>query len=108
MIKRGKIKKPTPEKGKMIKSHEASDLSPQLLPPIFSFEYLGVDKKFSLEQCNQSEKAQFIEKLSSLSKMTWAEIQSSHRHGLGCEKILTNQITGKIPDKLNLDFFFSF
>lgn len=53
--------------------------------PMFSFEHLGGD--YCVTECTETEKASFVLRLHTLSKMTWAEIQKSHKHGLGYERI---------------------
>lgn len=70
--------------------------------PVFSFQYL-VDGKYSLSACEQREKAALADTLAKLSKLTWAEIVQSPRHGNGHEIIPTNQIQASIPSHITED-----
>lgn len=63
--------------------------------PHFSLVHLQED--FSLRQCRQEEKAAFADTLDRLSKLTWGEIQSSPRYGLGHEAIARDAIKAPIP-----------
>ena len=60
------------------------------LNPVFSFIYL--DKKYSIDECTLEDKSKFFSKLVKLSQMTWQDIISTHRHGLGSETIKKDAI----------------
>lgn len=53
--------------------------------PIFNLEHLKGD--YCLSKCSTEQKAAFVDRLWTLSKMTWGEIQRAQRHGLGHEEI---------------------
>jgi hypothetical protein len=91
-----KIKQPKPNKGKKFKLHEDTKKSSQQERPLFSFEFLHHDARYSLSACTTEEKSKFIEKIVRLSQLTWAEIQSSGKHQLGIEKIPANQIKANL------------
>jgi len=66
--------------------------------PIFSFHYLQDSHCISL--CNRGQKAAFADTMRLLSKLTWQEIKSSYRHGLGSEKIPRNRFYVTIPNQV--------
>lgn len=63
--------------------------------PIFSVQDLSQD--YGLSACTTEEKAAFADTLYRLSQLTWNQISSAHRHGLGYEKIARNSIKAPIP-----------
>ena len=63
--------------------------------PIFCFRHLHKD--YDLNSCNDSEKKSLIEKIVTLSQLSWSEIQLSPRHGLGSEKISIGSIKPSLP-----------
>lgn len=71
-------------------------LNYDLKNPKFSLELLR--KGFDLSDFPE-EKAASFDTMKKLSKLTWAQIYKAPKHGLGCEKIDRNSITGdSIPD----------
>ncbi|KHD06842.1 hypothetical protein PN36_28430 [Candidatus Thiomargarita nelsonii] len=93
--------KATKTQGKKLKSHAASNVSPEQQYPAFSLRYL--DQKHGLEQCNQEQKAALIETIHKLSQLTWNHIYSSNRHASGCEKIAKMSIKVPIPKHIPKD-----
>ena len=95
------------EKGKKVSKSQREDISPEQEPPMFSLRYLNRD--YSLSQCTKDEKAAFADTIAQLSQLTWSQIQSQPRHGLGYEKISRNAIRSSIPthvtDDVNLIAF---
>lgn len=89
------------EKGKRIKEAKAEKVPPEKQPPMFSLRYLNRD--YSLSQCTKDEKAAFADTIAQLSQLTWSEIQSQPRHGLGYEKISRNAIRSSIPNHITDD-----
>ncbi len=69
--------------------------------PIFCFKH--IHKDFSLENCNTEEKKSLIEKVASLSQMTWQNIMEAPRHGLGTEKIKITSLKFKCPSFITED-----
>lgn len=61
--------------------------------PIFCFKYQHKD--FHLANCTPDEKISLLEQVSRLSELTWDQITTSHRHGLGTEKISRGSL--KVP-----------
>ncbi|MTB68566.1 hypothetical protein GKR48_17480 [Providencia sp. wls1943] len=70
-------------------------------PPNFSLRYL--QKGYCLDCCEKDEKAALSDKLFKLSQITWAEIKSLPRHGLGFEKISRSCIKSSIPPHITDD-----
>lgn len=101
MTRNLKKRKSKPGKEPRIKSHDSDKIPSQLQPPIFSLKYM--QRSHCITACEQREKASFADKLRLLSKMTWNQIYSSHRHGLGCEKIDRNSIKASIPHHITED-----
>lgn len=80
-------------------SYRVPDSSPSIQDkPIFSFHYL--QDSHCISRCNTEQKAAFADTMRLLSKMTWQEIKSSHRHGLGSEKIPRHQFYATIPNQV--------
>ena len=63
--------------------------------PKFSLRHTVKDHCIS--KCSVEEKASFAETIRKLSQLSWAEIYTKHRHGLGCEPIAHNSINVGIP-----------
>lgn len=70
----------------------------------FSFSKFG-DKKHGL-LCEPKEFRALIKHLKTLSQMTWTQVDAADRHGLGYEKLPSNQIKEKLP--ANCDTVLSF
>jgi hypothetical protein len=84
--------------GKSIVSPYSNSVSPETLHPYFSLRYLS--KSHCLSKCQTAEKAAFADTLHRLSQLTWGQIKSAPRHGLGCELIARNSIQG-VPAHLS-------
>ena len=69
--------------------------------PIFSFQF--IDPDFSITKCQKDDKSNCITKISTLSKMTWQEINEAPRHGLGTEIIDRDCLKIKIPKHVTPD-----
>jgi hypothetical protein len=72
--------------------------------PIFSFLYL--QDNYCISKCNKEQKIGFVDTMRALSKLTWQQIMSAPRHGLGTEKIKRDSIKVSIPDKITEDITF--
>lgn len=72
--------------------------------PIFSLLYL--QDNYCISKCNKEQKIGFVDTMRALSKMTWNEIRSAHRHGLGSEKIERRIIRASIPSNITHDATF--
>ena len=66
--------------------------------PIFSFHYL--QDSHCISRCNTKQKVAFTDTMRLLSKLTWQEIKSSYRHGLGSEKIPRYRFFTTIPNQV--------
>ena len=62
-----------------------------------------MDDKYSLSNCEQEEKAAFADTLHKLSRVTWAQICTSHSHGIGSEIIKQECIKASIPKNITTD-----
>ncbi len=71
------------------------------LCPIFSFEYM--QKGYSIDDCEKTEKVALVNQLYKLSKMSWESIAQAQRHGLGWEKIERNSFNKPIPSLITPD-----
>lgn len=76
--------------------------------PIFCLKHLHKD--YNLDSCNDEEKKSLMEKLVQLSKMTWEDLRTSHRHGAGAEKIAVSSINPSCPSFITeeVDFLLAF
>ncbi len=96
---------PKKEKGKKIATpSQTRDIPPEQQKPIFSLHYLRKD--YCLSVCTKDEKAAFADTLHKLSQITWNQISSSSRHGLGYERIRRDAIRSSIPSHLKEDVNF--
>lgn len=102
-----KLKPRKTENGKNIKSRnkENNDKFHYINHPVFCFNYIS-KKGYSFNDCDDQEKLDLINKLTTLSNMTWAEIQLSPKHGLGSEKIAIKSIKTKLPNNFTEDVSF--
>ncbi len=91
-----KIRHPSLNRSKSIRERDGSENSTNLLHPAFSFKHLSI-ANHSLQKCEVAEKVALVERLAELGKLTWQEIQTSARHGLGHETIPKNQIKVGLP-----------
>jgi hypothetical protein len=100
------IQKPTPNKSKHIQLlRRASDkIDYNRVKPTFCLWY--IDRLYCISCCDHEEKAGFADTLLQLSQMTWNEIRSAHRHGLGGEKISRDAIKRPIPEHVTDDVTF--
>ncbi|MEX3773837.1 hypothetical protein [Pseudomonas sp. MYb118] len=88
---------------KLLKSKDASTKrSPEQLSPIFSLEHLQASHCVS-EIVDRSERGLFMDALFTLSRMSWSQINSAPRHGLGTERMPARQIKAKIPSCVTAD-----
>ncbi|MDF7675158.1 hypothetical protein PT286_00150 [Neisseriaceae bacterium ESL0693] len=82
--------------------------STQGLKLVFSFEYMRSDHH-CIKCCHNSDadnSFHLLNKIRKLSELTWAQINTTHRHGLGAEKIPYHQIKESIPYGLTEDTTF--
>lgn len=90
-------------KGK-ISTKEIIETLPEKQPPLFSLRY--INKDYSISKCTKDEKSALVDTLHQLSQLTWNQITSSPRHGLGYEKIDRSAISSSIPSHLKDDVNF--
>jgi hypothetical protein len=64
--------------------------------PVFCFKYIHQD--FTVQKCDNDKKVALIEQITTLSQLSWNDIQVSPRHGLGCEKLPLKSIKPKMPN----------
>ena len=64
--------------------------------PCFCFQYLH--QGFTSSQCSNDQKSGLLLTFEKLSTLRWVEIESSHRHGFGAEKIERKSIKPNIPN----------
>lgn len=69
--------------------------------PRFSLEH--IQPEHCLSRCNQTEKAHFADALLKRSRLTWSQLKSIDRHGLGYEKIKRSSIEVAIPEHITED-----
>jgi hypothetical protein len=66
--------------------------------PIFSFHNMKYQGDNCLSRCDQSSKCQVVDKLLELSQLTWGQIGSAPREGMGFENIPTGQFHIPLPN----------
>jgi hypothetical protein len=95
-----KPKRQTPDRGKFTRPRDTEEASSRTQYPSFSLRYC--DPAYCISKCEISEKAAFADQLRILSQKTWAELYSSPRHGIGCEKIIQT-LNRPLPSHLQPD-----
>lgn len=88
-------------RGERIKSSPHVSGSTNQARPIFSLVHM--QNGYALDGCNQKEKAAFADTLYRLSRLTWREIQTAPRHGLGSEPITRTAIKAGIPAVITIN-----
>jgi hypothetical protein len=63
--------------------------------PCFCFQY--IHRNYNSGICDERRLKDLVNTLEKLSQLTWLQIESSQRHGLGAEKIDLNAIKPGIP-----------
>lgn len=91
------IKTPIPNKSRHLHlQRRASDkIDYNREKPTFCLR--NVDAQYCITTCDQRDKAAFADKIRRLSCMTWNQIISADRHGMGFEKIPRESIRPSIP-----------
>lgn len=74
---------------------------PSFEHPVFCFKYL--DDRWGLKNLDKNKKSGLLEQLCKLSSLTWTQINSSGRHGMGKENI--NPGTSGLKCKLPPDIY---
>ncbi|KPH08852.1 hypothetical protein [Rhizobium acidisoli] len=75
-------------------------------PPIFSFEMMVADTGYSVNCCQNDDQAALARQLFALSRLSWRDIKSAHRHGLGTEKMERGSIKAPLPASVTEDVTF--
>ena len=78
------------------RSEEATP-DPDRLPPVFSFEHMRAGNGYSIECCQDDQRAALALRLFKLSQITWLQIRQAPRHGLGSETINRSAIHPALP-----------
>jgi hypothetical protein len=85
MVKGRTIPTPKPTTGTRVGTHDAPTTDWQESPPAFCLRYMVA--AYSVDSCNKDEKAALADAMWRRSRLTWKELRSAHRHGLGGETI---------------------
>lgn len=70
--------------------------------PVFSFFHMR-NGNFHIDTCNEEQKASLALKLSKIGQLSWQELKTSQRHGLGYEAITRSSIVGDSTSNLSED-----
>jgi hypothetical protein len=96
-----RLKPPSPEEGRRIKTHEASGETPDRQRPTFCFEHM-VDG-YCVPSCNKEQKAALADALFERSRLTWGEIRQAGRTGQGYEKLARSALKRPVPPRVKPD-----
>ena len=96
-----KLKRPPQERGKHVHPPDSINVSTEHLCPVFSMRYL--QKNYCISNCTTEEKASFADTMRLLSSLSWMQIKTTHRHGIGSEKIPSGQIKAGLPQVVTED-----
>ena len=77
--------------------------NPEDFPPRFSFRFLIRNSDFGFESLDNDSKIALMNTLHKLSRLTWADIRLTHKHGLGHEKIEPSALNFKLPQGVPTD-----
>ncbi|WP_231420741.1 hypothetical protein [Sphingomonas sp. Leaf205] len=78
-------------------SEPGKPVSTNTMRPLFSFEHMKEGGGYSVECCEQDDRASLALRLHKLGRMTWGEIGNAPRHGLGTEKIARSSMVPALP-----------
>ena len=95
------LKKPDKNQGRNFKEPAEVEKPKEKEHLTVSLRYLR--PSHCISNCDNEEKAAFVEKIRILSGMSWMDIGMERRHGLGYEKIARKEITAGIPDHVTPD-----
>jgi len=95
-----KIRNTDASKGRRISPPQTPNYDQQ--PPIFSLERVQPGD-YCFSALDNKCKAQFAESIFKRRSITWAQIKSQPRHGIGFEKIPVSQIKQPIPQFITED-----
>ena len=87
--------------GKLYAPPDPSPLRDEQQHPTFSLQY--VQNHWCITDCSQADRAAFASVLRRLSQLSWAQIHSSPRHGLGYARISRDAIRPDIPGHISPD-----
>ena len=73
------------------------------MSPVFCLALMKEGNGYSVDCCDLPHRAALAVRLSKLSQMTWLQIKSAPRHGLGCETIARNAIKSPLPQQVTDD-----
>lgn len=86
--------------GSRFTAHEPPDYESK--PPIFSLEKLQPGK-YCFSRLDRNCKAMFAEAIYKRKSLTWRELKSAGRHGLGTEKMSRSAIKATMPEFIKDD-----
>ena len=72
-------------------------------PPKFSLQFLVNHSDFCYDSLDKEQKVALINALNKLSHVTWAELRTTQRHGLGYEIIEKHVLRFQLPAELSVD-----
>lgn len=90
--------------GQRIKLHTAAPEDSNSHPPHFSFRYMSAG--YTVVDCEDSEKASFVDALWRRSQLSWVDLMNSRHQGLGSEKIPRQALRKPIPSGITDDVTF--
>lgn len=94
--KKSRIKNAPLNKGHRVIIQEPEDYDSK--PPVFSLEKVQQQvEKYGFPSLDKEKKAFFSDAIYKRSKLSWSELKSAPRHGLGFEKISKTSIKAPIP-----------
>ncbi len=102
--KQNRIKYKKVKQGKIVKVKEKADSPGKSAYPSFSFYYLK--EPYHICNCEDCDKIALLNQMDLLCQITWNQIYSSGKHGLGTEKISRSAIKTNIPHEITEDVSF--
>ena len=99
------IRSPQPGNvGERIKPRESGSGSSDVLAPIFCLRHVA--HGWGVDACEREDQAAFALTLQRLARLTWQQIRTAPRHGVGTEKIARTALRAGVPATITDDVDF--
>lgn len=96
-----RLKRIKPSSGNKVTAQDRTDVPAEQRHPVFCLSQ--IDPNWCVSRCQKDDKAAFAETLRKLSRLSWAELAQTSRHGLGYEKLPQQQVRVRKPSNLSPD-----
>ncbi|MDR3238034.1 MAG: hypothetical protein LBT84_05985 [Spirochaetia bacterium] len=95
MTNKKKFRKPSQRKGKNVKDRVTEVNTTSIEYPVFGFKY--INKELHPDKIDPENQKALLNQLCKLSELTWNQIISAPRHGLGTEDVRQEDLNFSLP-----------